>query len=78
MIEVIIADWRIKERFAVDSRTTIRQVLDKHNVDYSIGRIQVDGRFVDPKDFDESLSHFDPDKVCHICHVFKAGSYGDA
>jgi hypothetical protein len=72
MIKVTVGNNVKRETVIVDSATTLRQVLEDANIDYTRGTMHLDGSSLNPGDLDKTFSQFGITEKCFLLNVVKA------
>lgn len=72
MIQITIGTNTNRERVLVDPNTTIRQVLEEHNIDYSVGGIHLDGMSIGGSQLDETFAEKGIKEKCMLISVVKS------
>jgi hypothetical protein len=72
MIQVILGDNVYRQTFLVDPNTTLRALLEEHDIDYSIRTLQLNGRVVAGDDLDQTFADFGITEKCSLLQVAKA------
>lgn len=72
MIKVTVGNNVKRETVIVDSTTTLRQVLEDANIDYTRGTMHLDGSSLNPGDLDKTFSQFGITEKCFLLNVVKA------
>lgn len=72
MIQVVIGTTLNRDTYVEDSSQTLREVLEKHGVDYSRGSMHFDGAPLNPGDLDKTFDDFGVKSKCFLLNVVKA------
>lgn len=71
MIKVTVGNNVHRESVIIDGTTTLRQVLEEANVDYTRGGIHLDGVTLMPGDLDRSFEDFGITEKAFLLQVVK-------
>lgn len=71
MIKVVVGNNVQRKSTIVDSSTTLRQVLDAAQIDYTRGAMQLDGSTLMPGDLDKTFAQFGITEQCYLLSVVK-------
>lgn len=73
MIKVIVGNNLKRSSDIVDENTTtLRAALEKNNVDYTRGVMNLDGSSLSPGDLDKTFADFGITEKCYLLNVVKA------
>ena len=72
MINVIVGQNAVRKSDIVESSTTLREVLENNNIDYTVGVMHLDGVSLQPGDLDKTFSDFGIENRCYLLNVVKA------
>lgn len=72
MIQVTIGTNTNRKKVNIPPETTIREVLEENEVNYSTANVHLDGASLQPGDMDKSFSDFGITDTCHLIAVVKA------
>lgn len=71
MIKVVVGNNVQRKSTIVDSSTTLRQVLDAAQIDYTRGAMHLDGAPLQPGDLDKTFAQFGITEQCYLLNVVK-------
>lgn len=71
MIKVTVGNNVQRKSTIVDSSTTLRQVLDAAQIDYTRGSMHLDGAPLQPGDLDKTFAQFGITEQCYLLNVVK-------
>ena len=71
MIKVVTGNNVQRRSTIVDSSTTLRQVLDAAQIDYTRGSMHLDGAPLQPGDLDKTFAQFGITEQCYLLNVVK-------
>jgi hypothetical protein len=71
MIKVTVGNNVQRKSTIVDSSTTLRQVLDAAQIDYTRGAMHLDGAPLQPGDLDKTFAQFGITEQCYLLNVVK-------
>lgn len=71
MIKVTVGNNVQRKSTIVDSSTTLRQVLDASQIDYTRGSMHLDGAPLQPGDLDKTFAQFGITEQCYLLNVVK-------
>lgn len=71
MIKVVVGNNVQRKSTIVDSSTTLRQVLDAAQIDYTRGSMHLDGAPLQPGDLDKTFAQFGITEQCYLLNVVK-------
>lgn len=71
MIKVVTGNNVQRKSTIVDSSTTLRQVLDAAQIDYTRGSMHLDGAPLQPGDLDKTFAQFGITEQCYLLNVVK-------
>lgn len=74
MIKVTIGTNTKRTNVIVPSNTTLRQVLEENDIDYSTGALHLDGASLKPGDLDSSFEELGITEKAYLINVVKADS----
>lgn len=74
MIKVTIGTNTKRTNVIVPSNTTLRQVLEENDIDYSTGALHLDGASLKPGDLDYSFEDLGITEKAYLINVVKADS----
>lgn len=72
MLEVTIGNNLKREKVIVPPSTTLREVLEQHDVDYTRGLTNLDGATLSPGDLDKTFEELGVTSKCYLLNVVKA------
>lgn len=72
MVKVTVGNNVKRESVIVDENTTLRQVLEENEVDYTRGAMHLDGSPLQAGDLDKTFSDFGIAERCFLLNVVKA------
>lgn len=72
MIKVTVGNNTSRSTVIVSETSTVRQVLEGNNIDYSRGSVLLDGVTLGVGDFDKSFREFGIAERCFLSAVTKA------
>lgn len=72
MIKVIIGTNTNRKSIVVDESTTVRSVLDEHEIDYGVGNIHLDGAPICGNELDRTFQDYGVTDKCLLVAVVKA------
>ena len=72
MIKVIVGNNLKRKEVIVEDSTTIKQVLEDAEVDYSTGATHLQGSTLQPGDFDKTFQELGVREQCYLINVVKA------
>lgn len=76
MINVTLGNNVKRVPAILDPSTTIREALEQHNIDYSVGVIHLDGASLNPGDMDRSFRELGIQDKCFLLNVAKGNNAG--
>lgn len=71
MIKVYVTTTSGRKSDLFDEGTTIREIFDAFDVDYSVATNCIDGTKIDPAGMDKSLREWGVDKECRLSSIVK-------
>ena len=71
MIQVKVSNNMKRNTVVVEDSTTIRQVLEQEEIDYSTGMTMLDGSTLGPGDLDKSFAQFGITERCFLSSIKK-------
>lgn len=71
MINVTIVDNLHRNTYPVDPNTTLRSVLEAHDVDYTTGQTKLDGSSLAAGDLDKTFADFGIAEKCYLVNIAK-------
>lgn len=71
MIRVILRKNVDRVEDIIESTVTVREFLEKHNVDYSRGSTMIDGSVLGAGDMDRTFESFGITTKCFVSNVVK-------
>lgn len=71
MLKVVVGNNVQRKSTIVDSSTTLRQVLDAAQIDYTRGAMHLDGAPLQPGDLDKTFAQFGITEQCYLLNVVK-------
>ena len=72
MIQVTVGNNVKRERVIVPETSTLRSVLENHDLDYTRGIMNLDGSPLGPGDLDKTFEQFGIKEKCFLLNVVKA------
>ena len=72
MISVTIGTNLNRTKVIVDPNTSVRSLLEAHNIDYSVGGIHLDGMSISGSDLDKTFKDFGITEKFTLISVVKA------
>ena len=72
MIQVIVGNNVKRNTVVVDSTTTLREVLESNQIDYTRGVMHLDGVSLNPGDLDKTFASLGVTERCYLLNVVKA------
>jgi hypothetical protein len=72
MIQVTIGTNTNRKKVTVNPESTIRQVLEDNDVNYSVATVHMDGATLQPGDMDKTFKDFGITDSCYVIAVVKA------
>ena len=72
MIKVTIGNNVKRKTEVLDANTTLREVLEDAEIDYSRGTMNLDGSSLCPGDLDKTFADFGIAEKCFLLNVVKA------
>lgn len=72
MINVTVMNNVKREKAIVSENTTIREILERFDIDYSRGTIHMDGSPLEAGELDMTFADFGIDDHCYLTNVLKA------
>jgi len=72
MIKVTIGNNVKRTSEILDQNTTLREALEKAEIDYTRGMMNLDGSTLSPGDLDKTFSDFGITEKCYLLNVVKA------
>ena len=72
MIKCTVGNNISRQSVIVDENTTLRQVFEDNNVDYTVGMSSLDGSTLAPGDLDKTFADFGITEKCYLLNVVKA------
>lgn len=72
MVKVIVGNNVKRETAIVPPTSTLREVLEEHNIDYSTGTMHLDGSSLQPGDLDKTFEDLGISEKCFLMNVVKA------
>ena len=74
MIKVTLGNNVKRTTVILDPNTTVREALEKHNIDYSVGAIHLDGASLNPGDMDKTFDALGIHDKCFLLNVAKGNN----
>ena len=71
MINVTIVDNLHRNTYPVDPNTTLRSVLEAHDVDYTTGQTKLDGSSLAAGALDKTFVDFGIAEKCYLVNIAK-------
>lgn len=71
MINVTLVLNLRRNTYPVDPNTTLRSVLEAHNVDYTSGQTKLDSSPLEPGDLDKTFADFGITEKCYLVNIVK-------
>ena len=71
MVRVTVGSNLERKNVIVAESTTLRQILEDAEIDYSRGNFQLDGATLRPGDMDKTLADFGIKEACFLIGVAK-------
>lgn len=72
MVKVTVGNNVNRKTVIVSENTTLRQVLEDNNVDYSRGTMHLDGSTLNPGELDKTFAEIGITEKCYLLNVVKA------
>lgn len=72
MIRVTVGNNIRRESTTIDEGSTLREVLENANIDYTRGMMHLDGAPLSAGDLDRTFESFDIKEKCYLLNVVKA------
>ena len=72
MIKVTMGNNVKRTSEIVDESTTLREVLEDADIDYTVGIMNLDGSTLNPGDLDKTFADFGIAEKCYLLNVVKA------
>lgn len=72
MVKVVVGNNVKRESVIVDASTTLREVLENAEIDYTRGVMHLDGSSLNPGDLDKTFEYFGITEKCFLLNVVKA------
>lgn len=72
MIRVFIGTNTQRTQVIVSPTKTLKEVLDEHEINYSIANIHLDGSSLKPGDLNKTFEDFQIKENCYLIAVIKA------
>ena len=72
MIKVIIGNNVTRTSDIIDETITLREALEAHEIDYSVGMTSLDGCTLNPGDLDKTFEELGVKEKCYLLNVVKA------
>lgn len=72
MIKVTVGNNVRRNSTIVEEQTTLREVLETNEIDYTRGTMHLDGSTLQPGDLDKSFAEMGIKEKCFLLNVVKA------
>lgn len=72
MIKVVVGNNVKRESVIVDENSTLRSVLEDNGIDYSVGRMHLDGSSLEPGALSKTFAELGITDKCYLLNVAKA------
>jgi len=72
MIKVTMGNNVKRKAEIVDETTTLREALERAEIDYTTGIMNLDGSTLNPGDLDKTFADFGITEKCYLLNVVKA------
>ena len=72
MIKVTMGNNVKRKTEILDENTTLREVLEDAEIDYTAGIMNLDGSTLNPGDLDKTFADFGITEKCYLLNVVKA------